>query len=765
MTIKGVDDTNADGDVLYSIVTDPAVSADAGYSGRNGADVSVTNTDDDTAGITVSPTSGLVTTEAGGKATFSVVLTSQPTASVTIPISSSDTSEGVVSPASLTFTPANWSVAQTVSVTGVDDAVQDGDVSYSIVTGPAASNDVKYSESNPAEVTVTNVDDDTAGIMVSPNSGLITTEAGGSATFAVVLRSQPTAIVIISVSSSDPTEGFVSPSALTFTPANWQSPQTVAVTGVDDTVVDGNVGYTIVTAAAASDDFVYSGMNPTDVGVTNVDNDSAGITVTPTSGLITTESGGKATFSVVLDSQPTANVIIPLNSSDPTEGLVQPIAVTFTPADWSAAQTVTVTGVDDAIADGDVGYSIVTGAAASSDSRYSGMKATDVALINTDNDTAGIVVSPTSGLVTTEAGGSAFFTVVLESQPLANVVVGLSSSDAAEGSVSPSALTFTPIDWSLPQTVTVTGVDDDVADGNIAYSISTATATSSDSVYAGMNPADVGVSNADNDTAGITVTPTTGLVTSEAGGKATFSVVLNSQPTANVIVALTSSDSTEGTVSPAFLTFTPADWNAARTVTVTGVDDAVVDGNVVYTIVVTISSGDSVYNRIAPIDVAVTNDDMTSTTVTPPGGGVKSGSVTPPVTIERVQVLPKHRQTPARIVVTLSADVDAAAASNLANYRLAAAGRDKRFGTKDDKVTKLKKALYDAALDTITLSTRGKLSRVPAKMLTIYATNLLDSTGRRLDGDHDGEPGGDFAATLKGGTVTVIRTAGTGMST
>ena len=58
------------------------------YNAINASDVSVTNTDNDTAGVTVSPTSGLVTTEAGGTATFTVVLNSQPTANVTIPISS-----------------------------------------------------------------------------------------------------------------------------------------------------------------------------------------------------------------------------------------------------------------------------------------------------------------------------------------------------------------------------------------------------------------------------------------------------------------------------------------------------------------------------------------------------------------------------------------------------------------------------------------------------------------------------------------------------
>ena len=77
----------------------------------------------------------------------------------------------------------------------------------------------------------------------------------------------------------------------------------------------------------------------------------------------------------------------------------------------------------------------------------------------------------------------------------------------------------------------------------------TAAATSADPTYNGVNAADVAVTNTDNDAAGITVTPTTGLTTTEAGGTATFTVVLNTQPTADVTIALSSSDTTEGTVA------------------------------------------------------------------------------------------------------------------------------------------------------------------------------------------------------------------------
>jgi hypothetical protein len=613
VTITGEDDALTDGNVAYTIVTAAATSSDVNYGGLNGADVSVSNTDNDTSGISVTPTSGLITTEAGGTATFTIVLLSQPTADVTIPLSSSNATEGSVAPASVTFTTANWSVPQTVSITGVDDLVDDGDVSYTIVTGAATSADASYGGVDADDVTVSNTDNDTAGISVTPTSGLVTTEAGGTATFTIVLLSQPTADVVIPISSSDTSDGTVAPASVTFTSLNWNVLQTVTITGVDDALVDGNVSYTIVTGTATSSDVNYGGLNADDVAASNTDNDVAGILVTPTSGLVTTEVGGTETFTIVLLSQPTSDVIIPLSSSDATEGTVAPASVTFTTSNWNLPQTVTVTGVDDLLVDGNVSYTVVTGVATSSDASYNGFDALDVDLSNTDNDvpaTPGISVTPSSGLTTTEAGGTATFTIVLQSQPTANVVIPLSSNDTTEGTVAPASVIFTAANWNMPQTVAITGVNDAVVDGNIGYAIVTGAATSSDAAYNGLNAADVSVTNTDNDGAGISVTPTVGLNTTEAGGTATFTIVLLSQPTADVVIPLSSSDTTEGTVSPASVTFTAANWNVPQTVTVTGVDDATVDGAVGYTVVTgAATSSDANYSGLNAVDVSVTNAD------------------------------------------------------------------------------------------------------------------------------------------------------------
>jgi hypothetical protein len=446
-------------------------------------------------GIAVSPTSGLVTTESGDTATFTVALGTAPTADVTIALESSDPGEGTVSPTSLTFTPADATTPQTVTVTGVDDTAADGDVAYTVVTAAAVSADGVYDGLDAPDVAVTNADDDAAAVLVGPTSGLVTTESGGSASFTVVLGSVPTADVTVGLSSSNPGEGTVSPSSLTFTPADALVPRTVTVTGVDDALVDGGVAYLIVTAPVVSGDAAYDGFDPPDVAVTNADDEPSGILVVPTSGLVTTEAGGIATFTVALASTPTADVTIGLGSSDPGEGTVSPTSLTFTPANALAPQSVTVSGVDDTVADGSVAYTVLTAPAVSANGAYNGLDGPDVAVTNTDDDAAGITVEPTSGLVTTEAGGKATFTVVLASTPTADVTIALGSSNPAEGTVSPASLTFTTANALAPRTVTVTGVDDGVADGEVAYTVVTAPAVSADGVYDGLDGPDVSVTN------------------------------------------------------------------------------------------------------------------------------------------------------------------------------------------------------------------------------------------------------------------------------
>ena len=112
-------------------------------------------------------------------------------------------------------------------------------------------------------------------VLVNPVGGLVTTESGGSNTFNVVLSAQPVANVNISLTSSNATEGTVSPAGLIFSSANWDSAQTATVTGQDDALPDGNSAYTITVAVSASADADYAGLAAIDIGVTNIDDETA----------------------------------------------------------------------------------------------------------------------------------------------------------------------------------------------------------------------------------------------------------------------------------------------------------------------------------------------------------------------------------------------------------------------------------------------------------------------------------------------------------
>jgi hypothetical protein len=108
------------------------------------------------------------------------------------------------------------------------------------------------------------------------------------------------------------------------------------------------------------------------------------ITVNPTSGLVTT--GGTATFTIVLDAAPTANVTIGLSSNDTTKGTVSPASVTFTTVNWATPRTITVTGsINDTVVNAN--YTIVTANATSTDTKYNDLNASDVGVINLANTT------------------------------------------------------------------------------------------------------------------------------------------------------------------------------------------------------------------------------------------------------------------------------------------------------------------------------------------------------------------------------------------
>ena len=493
-----------------SIGFDPAVSGDDFYDGLTPSSFQVTVTDDDGAGITVSALSGGGTfSENGGSDTFTVVLDTEPTADVTVGVSSSDTTVATVSPNSLTFTDANWDTPQTVTTSGVDNRIDESDRTATIGFDPAVSDDTFYSGQKPSGFQVTVTDDDSAGITVSaPSGGGTFSEDDGSDTFTIVLDTEPTADVTVGVSSSDTTAATVSPSSLIFTDANWDVPQTVTISGVDNQIDETDRTATIDFDPAVSTDSRYSGKNLSNFQVTVTDNDSAGITVSALSGGGTfSENGGSDTFTIVLDTEPTADVTVGVFSSDTTAASIFPATLSFTGGNWDVPQAVTISGVDNQIDEPDRTVSIGFDAAVSGDAFYSGKTPSGISVTVADDDQAGATVGAVSGDIS-ESGATARFTVVIDTEPTADVIIPIVSADTGEGTVLPASLVFTADDWNIPQTVTITGVDDDIDDGDQVFQVELRAGISTDTVYNGLDFTDVSVTNLDNDGRTLIVTNT-----------------------------------------------------------------------------------------------------------------------------------------------------------------------------------------------------------------------------------------------------------------
>jgi len=177
----------------------------------------------------------------------------------------------------------------TITVTIADHGLSTGTViDLVFITG----------ESTNGKYPITAIDLDTFTVTTTSNlrkGNLFTTESGSTNTFTVSLNTRPTADVTVTFSGLDDTEGLLSPTTLTFTEANWYTPQIVTVTGVSDSDPDGDIFYTLI--ATASSTGGYAGTETATISVVNQENDAP---ATPT----------PSTFPIVNPSSDTPGIII-----------------------------------------------------------------------------------------------------------------------------------------------------------------------------------------------------------------------------------------------------------------------------------------------------------------------------------------------------------------------------------------------------------------------------------------------------------------------
>ena len=489
-TITAVDN---DVDAADNPVT---VAAAAGNGHGVGAvtGASLTLADDDVAGIVTSPATSAAsrvrTSEDGSTATVDVVLATEPTGDVRMDVASSDTAQGTVSPAMLTFTSTNWNTAQTVTLTGVDDSPDavDGSQTYtvSLTVDTANTADANYDALSAVTIYAINADDE-LGLDVGAVSGPAT-EADGTATFTVrlvtdpALATQASQSVTVSVTSRDAGEGRVSPPSLTFTATSWSTAQTVVVTGVDDEVDDGDEPYRIGTGDPSSpDDATYDALGAgdgDDVDVVNRDDDA-----TPAVALVlapsTIDEGGTAstvsTVTAVL-SHPSDEATTVTMAATAVAGsgavagdftLSTETTLTIAALATASTGTVTVAAVDNAVDAPDKEVTVSGTAAndrASADSAV--MAVTAATLTIADDDERGLAFAGAGadpedfeGVLDVAEGGEVAYTVALASAPVGTVSVAVAAGNPSL-SVAPERLTFTAEDWNTPRTVTVAAQDD-----------------------------------------------------------------------------------------------------------------------------------------------------------------------------------------------------------------------------------------------------------------------------------------------------------------
>ena len=580
-----------------------------GYDGITADSVVVTVTDDDTAGVTVSPTN--ITVVGGRSNDYSVVLETEPAGDVTVTVAGVSGTDLSLDKTTLTFTGQDWDTAQVVTVSAKAGAAADTEVLTHTVS---STDDSNYDASAAESVAVTILqapDGPLVQIGVTASDQALTVPEGDSRTYSIVLGSQPKGDVEVAVAGVTGTDLTLSDSGPKFTTTNWNTAQTVTVTAAhDDDAIDDTA--TLTHIVTSTDDSNYDGLAVESVLVTVTDDETAGVTVSETS--LDIDEGYFDTYTLVLDTEPAGNVTVTIGGVTGTDLNLDKTTLTFTSGNWDTAQTVTVSARQDADAVDEEEVTITHTVTSADDSDYDGLAAGTVLVTVTDDDTVGVTISETS--LNIGEGDSDDYTVVLDTEPAGNVTLTLGGVTGTDLTLDKTTLTFTSSNWNTAQMVTVTaGQDNDAVDEeevNITHTVTSA----DDTDYNGLTVGSVAVTVTDNDTAGVTISETS--LDIEEGDSDTYTIVFDTEPAGNVTLTIGGITGTDLTLDRTTLTFTTGNWATAQTVRVTADQDADAVDEEVVTITHTVTSGDdSQYDGLAvdSVPVTVTDDDTAGVTV------------------------------------------------------------------------------------------------------------------------------------------------------
>ena len=332
------------------------------------------------------------TLDLNNEGNFRVGLSTNPGRNVTITVNHTELSgNSTIEPLAFLITPENFESGVPVTIKGVCDALDDNAtflLSFSTTGGynyPSAMQYLDPSFTDGDNSTMergTKSDgsyaDNLTGIIYDASkigyrtSQPFTTEASGNSTIYLRLCKKPTSNTTVNLSVSDPSEAQLSTNSVIFSTGNWSTEVPVNVMGLDDNEIDIDTEYYIEASS--------SGYPTETIKLKNIDNETAQF-VSSVSSISSIQEGNTGTFTVQLSSKPTSNVTLPLSVRDTPSGqsstqvTISPTSLSFTTANYSAAQTVTVTATNDATSEGLMNYYLYMGPASTSDNSYSNLPA------------------------------------------------------------------------------------------------------------------------------------------------------------------------------------------------------------------------------------------------------------------------------------------------------------------------------------------------------------------------------------------------------
>ncbi len=330
--------------------------------------------------------------------------------------------------------------------------------------------------------------------LVLSSTAVTVNELGSSEMIGVKLDYVPTSNVVLNISNSDATEANVSPSSLTFTPANALTEQQVTIAGLDDPLKDGNVAFTITLSVDKSlSSIEFQNTEDAVIRATNIDDDSQEIRV-GASEISLVENGNDVTIGVKLSQLPTGDVILNVSNLNPEEVNVTPTTLTFTSINALDEQNITFMAVDDHIEDGDFTVLVSISVDLVNSVGFQNAEDQTITVTKLDDDKDELIISETVVTVT-ESGNSQIVGINLGTIPDGIVVLKITSSDVNEVTVSKTSLTFSAENALFPQTISIKGVDDEIADEDANVTVSIAVDAANSTGYLSVDPKTILVTN------------------------------------------------------------------------------------------------------------------------------------------------------------------------------------------------------------------------------------------------------------------------------